>query len=241
MKRRLVLLVAAVLLLTGCAGYEWVQVPPKVEVGGNGTVAVLFFDNFTDDYALSYEVEQEIVRILSGYYRVLGPQEVEWALVRLGLMRGEVPSRDQVIRLGQMLGVDAVVTGEVSGYFDPINQTQPYPTGRTQTDEQGRIYRQYEFLETTQVMVSFSARVMDTRSGNVIHRQRVQGEYSSERKEIIRFPREWWPEGRVPSTWDLPRVSQQDLRYVREVAIREAVSSFTADLMPTRVWRKVGE
>lgn len=93
------------------------------------------FDNFTDDYAISHEVEQELVKTLSGYYRVLPPAEVEWALVRLGLLRGQSPDPNQAIRLGQMLGVDALVMGEVSGYFQPVTQTPPYPTGREMIDE----------------------------------------------------------------------------------------------------------
>ena len=58
-------------------------------------------------------MEQELEKTLSGYYRVLPPAEVEWALVRLGLMRGQSPDPNQAIRLGQMLGVDALVMGEV--------------------------------------------------------------------------------------------------------------------------------
>ena len=131
MKRKLILLLLAAVLLSGLRSYERVQNPPRVTVGGSNTVAVLFFDNFTDDYAITHEVEQEIVKTLSGYYRVLPPSEMEWALVRLGLLRGHSPDRDQAVRLGQMLGVDAVVVGEVSGYFQPVTQTPPYPTGRT--------------------------------------------------------------------------------------------------------------
>ncbi|HBN96118.1 MAG TPA: hypothetical protein DDZ66_07440, partial [Firmicutes bacterium] len=128
MKRRLGFLVLVALLFVGCAGYEREMVPPKVTVGGGNTVAVLFLDNFTGDYALSHEVEQQIMKTLSEYYRVISPEEAEWALVRLGLLRGQSPNRDEAIRLGQMLGVDAVVMGEVSGYFAPVTQTQPYPT-----------------------------------------------------------------------------------------------------------------
>ncbi|HPT83142.1 MAG TPA: hypothetical protein PLM25_04575 [Limnochordia bacterium] len=239
MKRKLFLLVLVAVLLSGCAGYQRVQHPPKVTVGGSNTIAVLFFDNFTDDYAISHEVEQELVKTLSGYYRVLPPAEVEWALVRLGLLRGQSPDRNQAVRLGQMLGVDALVMGEVSAYFQPINQTPPYPTGKTTKDEKGNTLYQYEYLETTQVMVGFTGRVMETRSGNVIHRLRVEGQSQSERKEIVRWPREWWPEGRRPSTWDLPNPSYAQVPYVRQNAIRQAVSHFVQDLMPTYTWERV--
>lgn len=239
MKRKLGLLIIVSLLLVGCSGLERVTTPPVVTVGGGNTIAVLFFDNFTDDYAISHEVEQELVKTLSEYYRVLDPQEVEWALVRLGLMRGQSPDRNQAIRLGEMLGVDALVMGEVSGYFAPITQTPPYLTGRTQVDRDGNTLHQYEYLENTKVMISFTGRVMDTRAGNVIHRLRVEGQGAHDYKEIIRFPREWWPENRAPSTWDVPRPSQTNVPHTRQTALRQAVNEFIADLMPTYHWRSV--
>ncbi|NMB01381.1 MAG: hypothetical protein GX971_07695 [Firmicutes bacterium] len=239
MKRKLVLLVVVALFLVGCSGYERVMHPPVVRVGGENTVAVLFFDNFTDDYAISHEVEQELVKKLSEYYRVLDPQEVEWALVRLGLLRGQSPDRDQAVRLGQMLGVDALVMGEVSGYFAPITQTPPYPTGRTQVDNKGQTLQQYEYVESTNVMISFTGRVMDTRAGNTIYRLRAEGKADNNRKEILRFPREWWPANRGPTTWDLPRPSQTDVSWVRQSALRQAVNQFVKDLMPTYSWQKV--
>ncbi len=242
MKRKLILLLLAAVLLSGCASYERVQNPPRVTVGGSNTVAVLFFDNFTDDYAITHEVEQEIVKTLSGYYRVLPPSETEWALVRLGLLRGHSPDRDQAVRLGQMLGVDAVVVGEVSGYFQPVTQTPPYPTGRTKEDKRtGQLLTQYEYLESTKVMVGFTGRVMETRTGNVIHRLRVEGQADTERKEILRFPYEWWPPNRKPTAWDVPAPSYSQVPYVRQSAIRQAVSQFTADLMPTYTWVRVDD
>jgi len=243
MKRKLLLvvLVLAAALLAGCFGYEQVQHPPKITIGGSNTVAVLFFDNFTSDYSISHDVEQEIIKTLSGYYRVLQPSEVEWALVRIGLLRGQSPDRNQAIRLGQMLGVDAIIVGEVSGYFQPVTQTPPYPTGRTRPGADGSLEYQYEYMETTKVMVNFTGRVMETNGGNVIHRVRAEGEYSSDRKEIIRYPREWWPADRRPSTWDLPAVSTNQVSWVRQNAIRQAVTKFTADIMPYYTWEKVDQ
>ncbi len=233
MKRRLGLLVLVALLLTGCAGYEREMIPPKVTVGGGNTVAVLFLDNFTGDYALSHEVEQQITRTLSEYYRVIGPDEAEWALVRLGLLRGQSPNRDEAIRLGQMLGVDALVIGEVSGYFAPVTQTQPYPTKeRYERDVKGY---EWEIGQNTKAMVSFLGRVMDTRSGNVIHSVRVEGEGSTDSKKTIG----WFRDGTAPSSWNTPSPHRNDIPYVRESAIRQAVGKFTQDLMPTYRWHKV--
>lgn len=234
MKRKLGLLVLVVLLLAGCSTHERVMVPPKVNVGGSNTIAILFFDNLTDDYALSHEVEQQLSRQLSAYYRVIEPIEAEWALVRLGLRRGQAPSPDEVVRLGQLLGVDAVLFGEVAGYFAPITQTSPYIVG-SRDNEKGQRENKWEIAQTTNVMVSFTGRVMSTRGGNIIFRERVEGEASRDRKDSL----EWFPEGKKPSLWSIPRPSSIDVSSARQSALREAVDQFTAELLPTYVWRKV--
>ncbi|NLL48019.1 MAG: hypothetical protein GX249_05495 [Firmicutes bacterium] len=234
MKRKLVFLVLIALLLVGCSGYERTMIPPKVQVGGGNTVAVLFFDNFTSDYVVSHEVEQEMIRILSQYYRVIGPDEAEWALVRLGLLRGESPNRDAAIRLGQMLGVDALIMGEVSGYFAPVTQGQAVPTRESYNNKGVKGY-DWEISQNTRVMVSFAGRVMDTRSGNVIHRVRAEGEASTDSKKTIG----WFPDGQRPGFWQTPSPHNNDIPYVKQSAIRNAVSQFTRDLMPTYEWIKV--
>lgn len=234
MKRKLGLLVLVVLLLAGCSTHERVMVPPKVDVGGSKTIAILFFDNLTDDYALSYEIEQKLSQELAVYYQVVEPIEAEWALVRLGLRRGQTPSPDEVVRLGQLLNVDAVLFGEVSGYFTPITQTPPYIAGSRDNEKGQREYK-WEVSQTTNVMVSFTGRMMSTRSGNIIYRQRVEGESSRERKDFV----DWIPEGKQPGAWFIPRYTSADIPGARQSALREAVEQFTADLLPTYVWRKV--
>lgn len=233
MKRKLGLLVLVALLLVGCASYERAMIPPRVTVGGGNTVAVLFFDNFTSDYGISHEVEQQLIKTLSEYYRVLTPQETEWALVRVGLMRGQSPDRDAAIRLGQLLGVDALVMGEVSGYFAPLTQTQPYPA--TEAIRSGVKGFDWEIGQNTRVMVSFTGRVMDTRGGNVIHRVRAEGEYSTNTKKTIG----WFRDGEKPGFWNTPAPHNNDIPYVRQTALRNAVSQFTNDLMPTYEWHRV--
>ena len=233
MKRKLGLLVLIALLLVGCANYEREQLPPKVTIGGGNTVAVIFLDNFTDDYSISYEVEQRIVQTLSEYYRVVGPEETEWALVRLGLLRGQSPSRDQAIRLGQMLGVDALVMGEVSAYFAPITQTEPYMAKQRVVKD--RTEFEWEVAQNTRVMIGFTGRVMDTRSGNVIHRLRTEGESAVDTKRAIG----WFRQNEKPGFWSVPSPHKNDIPSVRQSAIRQAVSRFVQDLMPTYHWVRV--
>jgi len=71
MKRKLVLLLFVAVFLVGCSSYQREMVPPKVDLGSSRRIAVLFFDNLTDDYALVYEVEQQLVEQLGVFTRSL--------------------------------------------------------------------------------------------------------------------------------------------------------------------------
>ncbi len=237
MRRRLGLLLVVAILLVGCSTYEREMVPPKIDLGSSRRIAVLFFDNLTDDYPLVYEVEERLSEKLGEYYRVTEPREADWALARVGLRPTETPSVEQARRLGELLKVDAFVFGEVSGYFEHIIQTRPYPLTSTTEETEGGKRTKYELAQSTTVMVSFTGRVMSARSGNVIHRGRAQGEESIERK----VPLGWYPEGKEPKAWDIPRPSRMDVPDARRAALREAVDQFTQDLLPTYIWRKVEE
>lgn len=234
MKRKLGLLLIVTILLVGCSTYQREMVPPKVDLGSSRRIAVLFFDNLTDDYPLVYEVEQRLCEQLGEYYRVTEPREADWALARVGLRPTEMPTAEQARRLGELLQVDAFVFGEVSGYFEPIIQTRPYPV-KTEETEDGVKRNKYEIAQTTKVMISFTGRVMSARSGNIIYRTRAQGEDSIERKESLG----WYPAGKEPMTWDIPRSSRIDVPDARRSALRVAVDQFTEDLLPTYIWRKV--
>lgn len=234
MKRKLSLLLIVAFLLVGCSTYERELVPPQVDLGSSRRIAVLFFDNFTDDYPLVYEVEQRLCEQLGEYYRVIEPREADWALARVGLRPTELPTAEQARRLGDLLGVDALILGEVSGYFEPIIQTRPYIV-KTEETEEGQRRNKYEIAQTTKVMISFTGRAILTRSGNIVHRVRAQGEESIERKESLG----WYPEGKEPKAWDIPKPSRLDVPDARRSALRRAVAQFTKDLLPTYVWRKV--
>ncbi len=238
MRRKLGLLLVVALLLVGCSTYEREMVPPKINLGNSRRIAVLFFDNLTDDYPLVYEVEQRLCEELGEYYRVTEPREADWALARVGLRPTEMPSVEQARRLGELLEVDAFVFGEVSGYFEPIIQTRPYPLPATTEEmEDGRKRTKYEITQTTTVMISFTGRVMSARSGNIIYRARAQGEQGIERKVSLG----WYPEGKEPKAWDIPRITRVDVPDARRAALKEATAQFTADLLPTYIWRRVEE
>ncbi|MFY9494129.1 MAG: hypothetical protein GX101_09650 [Firmicutes bacterium] len=234
MKRKLVLLLFVAVFLVGCSSYQREMVPPKVDLGSSRRIAVLFFDNLTDDYALVYEVEQQLVEQLGVFYQVTDPREADWALARVGLRPTEAPSAEQARRLGELLGVDAVIMGEVSGYFEPINQTPPYIV-KTRETEDGKIENLYEVTRTTTVLLSFTGRAISTKSGNMIYRERVQSEKVVNSKVSLR----WFPQGKEPTAWDVPTKSRIDVPEARRAAVHDAVAQFVEDLLPTYVWRRV--
>ncbi len=236
MWRKLTLLTVIMVLLSGCANYERTVVAPKEDLGGASSIAVLFFDNYTDDYGIAYEMEEQISRKLSEHYQVVEPVEAEWALVRLGLRRGVMPTPDQAVRLGKLLRVDALLVGELSAYFAPVTQTQPY-ISKTRTNEEGEQEVRWEISRTTMAMVGFSGRILSTRTGNVIYRERVEGENTIVHKETVGH--KWYPAGKRPDRIFIPRVSNVDVPAARAAAVNQAANRFTADLLPTYVWRRV--
>ncbi|NLJ74391.1 MAG: hypothetical protein GX331_05295 [Firmicutes bacterium] len=226
----LVVLMGAV-LLTGCAGHERVMVPPKADLQGAESVAVLYFDNETREPVVPYEVEENIAQRLSTYYRVADQAEVDSAMTRLGLRRGMVPTRDEIIRLGRLLNVDAVITGEVIFYFDDVSQSEAY---MIEADLENELFR-WEISQTTKALVSFTGRVINTRSGAIMYSRRVQGEGESISKSDLG----WLKKDKKPDPFWYPSISRFDIPSVRSQAVRDAGDQFSAELLPTYVWRKV--
>jgi curli biogenesis system outer membrane secretion channel CsgG len=78
-------------------------------------VAVVPFENLTNDTAAGARVTRLVITELlaSGAVDVVEPGEVQAALDRMGA-RITTPSTEQVVSLGQTLGVQAVVIGSVT-------------------------------------------------------------------------------------------------------------------------------
>jgi hypothetical protein len=228
-KLHFIMILAVAVLLTGCTGYEKVMVPPRVDLQGAQSVAVLYFDNETREPIAAYEVEEKLAQSLRSYYRVADPAEVDTAMTRLGLRRGMVPTRDEIIRLGRLLNVDAVIAGEVIFYFDGVTPSEPYIV---EVDLENERFR-WEISQTTKALISFTGRVVNTRSGAIMYSHRVQGEAS----EISKTDLGWKKKDEKPDLF-FYSVSRFDIPSVRSQAVRDGVDQFSADLLPTYVWRK---
>lgn len=232
-KGALVLILVLAAMLSGCFGRERVMVPPRVDLGGAESLAVIYFENYTDQSNIAYDVEEKIAAKLREYYYVADRGEVERALAELGLRRGMVPTRDEIRRLGRMLDVDAVVTGEVGFYFEEVVQNPPRIT---------RVYAEgqkaeWEVSQRTKAVISFTGRVVDARSGSILYTRRAEGEAAEVRETTL----PWDKPDEAPSWVLIPSPSKLDVPSVRARAVGRATDQFTADLLPTYVWVKVEE
>lgn len=228
---KLGLLLVVVTLLTGCFGRERVMVPPKVDLGGAESVAVIYFENYTDQPNIAYDVEEAIAAKLREYYYVADRSEVEAALAELGLRRGLVPTRDEIWSLGRILDVDVIVTGEVGFYFEEVVQNPPRIARLTENGTKAV----WEVIQRTMAVVNFTGRVVDARSGNITYSRRSEGESSETRHTELA----WYKPDEAPSWVLIPNPSRIDLPSTRSRAVARASDQFTADLLPTYVWQKI--
>ena len=74
-------------------------------------------------------------------------------MAELGLRRGLVPTRDEIRRLGRMLDVDVIVTGEVVSYFEEIVQDPPYIAKLSED----RTKAEWEVKQRTHVVLNLPA------------------------------------------------------------------------------------
>ena len=83
-----ILVVAA--LLSGCFGRERVMVPPKNDLGGAESIAVIYFENYTDNRILATMLKKRSRENFVSTTMLLNG-EVERALAELGLRRDWYP------------------------------------------------------------------------------------------------------------------------------------------------------
>lgn len=112
-----ILLLVGALALAGCAsGMAPTRFThPRFDFGFVERVAVVPFENLANDRAAGPRVTRLVITELlaSGAVDVVEPGEVQAALDRIGA-RITAPSTEQVVSLGQTLGVQAVIVGTVT-------------------------------------------------------------------------------------------------------------------------------
>jgi len=110
-------LAVALALATGCAKHRTYQ-NHDMDFGSIKTVAVLPFWNLTKDAQASDRVRDVFSNMLLATQAVyvLPPGEVARGTGNLGLVQGAPPSTEEIVKLGGVLKVDAIITGVVREY-----------------------------------------------------------------------------------------------------------------------------
>lgn len=117
MNRRTILTLLAALLATSCAsGHRYHDV--NMDFAMVKTVAVLPFSNLSREQAAGERVRDVFSNILlsTGSIYVLPQGEVLRAVSRTGMASPSTPSNEEVVKLGQALSADAVITGVIREY-----------------------------------------------------------------------------------------------------------------------------
>jgi hypothetical protein len=112
-----IITVVALALLSGCVAGD-VFVDPNMDFGSLRTVAVLPFENLSQDDFAAARVRDTFSTMLlaTGAVYVLPPGEVARGIGTIGRLPREGPSSDQIKQLAAALKVDAVITGVVAEY-----------------------------------------------------------------------------------------------------------------------------
>lgn len=228
---KMLVLVLLVTLLAACGDRIRVQIPPKAPVEGIRSIVVLPFDNIASDPALGFEFEQRIAQVLreSGWYDSVttyrittaglgGPTPLQWRSV------------DDIRRVGRELKADAVIVGTATYYFEDIYMETPSCSGCNRPDAQPI----WSVAQRTNVIVRFSASMIDVATGREIHAAHSEGEDVN-----YLFYHVSWSQREAPPVSLIPQTNRQQVPPTRDTAINRAVHHFTRDLLPTYEWRSV--
>ena len=104
--------------LTACFAPAAVYHDPNMDFGAIQKVAVMPFENLTTDKLAGERVRDVFSAMLlsTGTVYVLPPGEVARGVARVDIQHHFAPSVEEMIRLGGIINVDAVVTGVVREY-----------------------------------------------------------------------------------------------------------------------------
>lgn len=116
--RKKVLTLTAMLLLGACSHAGSKYHDRTMDFGSVKSVAVMPFWNLTKDSLAGDRVRDVFATMLlsSGSIYVVPTGEVARAISRVSIAAQATPSNDEVAKIGQMLKVDAVITGVLKEY-----------------------------------------------------------------------------------------------------------------------------
>jgi hypothetical protein len=114
-------IVALILPASACAGKRAAEVTfrdPQMDFSLVRKVAVLPFENLTTATAASDRVRDVFMTMMqaTGSSYVVPPGEVARGVDRASVARPTMPTSDDAVNLGKVIGVDAIITGVVREY-----------------------------------------------------------------------------------------------------------------------------
>jgi len=107
-----------VILLTACASTKDLYKDPKMDFGSIYTVAIMPFSNLSKEQVAADRVRDVFMTTLlaQGDVYVLPQGEVARGIAMVGIMNPLAPSKDEMIKFGGVVKVDAVITGVIREY-----------------------------------------------------------------------------------------------------------------------------
>lgn len=132
--------------LTACVAPAGVYYDPNMDFGAIQKVAVMPFENLTTDRLAGERVRNVFSAMLlsTGTVYVLPPGEVARGVARVDITNPSAPSVEEMVRLGGIIKVDAMVTGVV------------------------REYREVRSGTTSANIISISLQMTETQTGKVV-------------------------------------------------------------------------
>lgn len=118
LRRSKILIYSSLILLTACATTSDTYIDPNMDFGAIKIVAVMPFANLTRDPVIAERVRDVFINKLlsTGAVYVLPTGEVARGVARSEIQNPTAPSGEEVIKLGGIVKVQAVITGTVREY-----------------------------------------------------------------------------------------------------------------------------
>ena len=132
--------------LTACATTDTSYHDPNMDFAAIKTVAVMPFENLTNDKMAAERVRDVFTNMLlsTGGIYAIPPGEVAGGASRAGIAYPPAPSTEEIIKLAAIIKVDAVITGVI------------------------REYGEVRSSSTTANIISFSLQMIEVQAGKVI-------------------------------------------------------------------------
>ena len=111
-------ILSAVLIATTACTASDVYRDPNMDFGSIYTVAVMPLTNLSKDQLAADRVRDVCMTLLlsTGAVYVIAPGEVAKQITAAGVMYPVTPTIDEIVKLGKLLKVDAVITGVIREY-----------------------------------------------------------------------------------------------------------------------------